>query len=70
MTNFFATAVLVCVAFTFARAQDPMKAEPTHYKLDFENERVQVVYVHYGPHEKSATHNHPQGVIMNITDSH
>ena len=56
--------------FSVARAQDPTKVEPSHYKLDFENERVQVVYIHYGPHEKSAIHDHPQGVVVNITDAH
>lgn len=30
-------------------AQDATKVEPKHYKLAFENERVQVVYIHYGP---------------------
>jgi quercetin dioxygenase-like cupin family protein len=51
-------------------AQDPTKVEPRHYRIAFENERVQVVYVHYGPHEKSALHEHPGGVVVNITDGH
>jgi quercetin dioxygenase-like cupin family protein len=51
-------------------AQDPTKVEPSHYKLDFENERVQVVSVHYGPHEKSAMHEHPGGVVVVITGGH
>ena len=42
-------------------AQDPTKVEPKHYRLAFENEHVQVIYVHYGPHEKSAMHEHPAG---------
>ena len=53
-----------------AQAQDPTKVEPKHYKLDFENERVQVVSVHYGPHEKSAMHDHPGGVVVVITGGH
>jgi len=51
-------------------AQDPTKVAPTHYKLDFENEHVQVVSVHYGPHEKSAVHEHPGGVVVVITGGH
>ena len=51
-------------------AQDPTKVEPKHYRLAFENEHVQVVYVHYGPHEKSVMHDHPGGVVVNITDGH
>src|SRR5579864_9312547 len=51
-------------------AQDPTKVEPKHYKQDFENEKVQVVSVHYGPHEKSALHEHPGGVVVVITGGH
>lgn len=53
-----------------AWAQDPTKVEPKHYKLDFENERVQVVSVHYGPHERSSMHEHPGGVVVVITGGH
>jgi quercetin dioxygenase-like cupin family protein len=51
-------------------AQDPTKVAPTHYKLDFENDHVQVVSVHYGAHEKSALHEHPGGVVVVITGGH
>jgi beta-alanine degradation protein BauB len=51
-------------------AQDPTKAEPTHYKLAFENEFVQVVNVHYGPHEKSGMHAHPGGVVVILSAGH
>jgi len=60
----------LCVAVSFALAQDPTKVEPTHYKLDFENDHVQVVSVHYGPHEKSQMHQHPGGVVVTITEGH
>jgi len=50
-----------------ALAQDPTKIEPKHYQLAFENEYVQVVNIHYGPHEKSALHNHPGGVFVVLT---
>ena len=53
-----------------ARAQDPTKVEPQHYHLDFENDRVQVVSIHYGPHEKSTMHDHPGGVVVVITGGH
>src|SRR5215470_11494231 len=55
---------------TTALSQDPTRVEPKHYKLDFENEHVQVVAVHYGPHEKSAMHEHPGGVVVVITAGH
>jgi len=53
-----------------AFGQDPTKVEPQHYKLDFENDRVQVVSVHYGPHEKSQMHEHPGGVVVVVTGGH
>lgn len=62
--------VFVCLAGAWSSAQDPTKVEPKHYKLDFENERVQVVSVHYGPHEKSAMHEHPGGVVVFLSSAH
>jgi quercetin dioxygenase-like cupin family protein len=64
------TALLASLMLHVAAAQDPTKVEPRHYKLDFENERVQVVSVHYGPHEKSVLHDHPGGVVVVITGGH
>jgi quercetin dioxygenase-like cupin family protein len=61
--------IVVCLAVG-ASAQDPIKTEPKHYKLDFENEKVQVVSVHYGPHEKSGLHEHPGGVVVSLTEGH
>ena len=60
-------SLLFCVA---AVGQDPLKVEPTHYKLAFENEYVQVVNVHYGPHEKSTLHAHMGGVVVVLTAGH
>ena len=62
--------VLALVAFESAFAQNPTKVEPAHYKLAFDNESVQVVDVHYGPHEKSGMHDHPGGVVVVINGGH
>jgi hypothetical protein len=43
---------------SIAPAQDPFKIAPHAYKLQFENEWVQVTRVHYGPHAKVPAHNH------------
>ncbi|HEV8061775.1 MAG TPA: hypothetical protein VGP68_17995 [Gemmataceae bacterium] len=59
-----------CFALSAALGQDPTKVESKHYKLAFENEWVQVVNVHYGPHEKSAMHDHPGGVVVVLTAGH
>ena len=66
----FCAALLSLFFCAAARAQDPTKVEPTHYKLAFENEYVQVVNVHYGPHEKSSLHAHPGGVVVVLTSGH
>jgi len=66
----FSMGALVVVASALALGQDPTKVEPKHYKLDFENDRVQVLSVHYGPHEKSALHEHPGGVVVALTEAH
>ena len=62
--------LLVSFAAACAFAQDPTKVEPTHYKLAFENDTVQVINVHYGPHEKSSLHAHPGGVVVVLTEGH
>ena len=53
-----------------ALAQDPTIVEPKHYKLAFENDKVQVVDIHYGPREKSKMHAHPGGVVVYISEAH
>jgi quercetin dioxygenase-like cupin family protein len=63
-------AALLCLSFHLAMAQDPAKVEPKHYKVQFENDHVQVVNVHYGPHEKSDMHDHPGGVVVIVTGGH
>jgi len=48
----------------------PDQGRVTHYKLAFENEWVQFVDVHYGPHEKSRMAEHPGGVVVVLTEGH
>jgi beta-alanine degradation protein BauB len=69
-TPLWRAGVFVLFAVSPAVAQDPTKVEPSHYKLAFENETVQVVNVHYGPHEKSSLHAHPGGVVVVLTEGH
>jgi quercetin dioxygenase-like cupin family protein len=70
LTKLFPALVFVCLALQVAMAQDPTKVESKHYHLAFENEWVQVVDVHYGPHEKSGLHDHPGGVVVVLTAGH
>jgi quercetin dioxygenase-like cupin family protein len=69
-SKLFWAVVFLGVALHIALAQDPTKVESKHYKLAFENESVQVVDVHYGPHEKSGMHDHPGGVVVVLTAGH
>ena len=70
VSKLFWAGAFVCLATASSLAQDHTKVEPRHYKLDFENDKVQVVSVHYGPHEKSVIHEHPGGVVVILTAAH
>ena len=47
---------------------DPVKVDPKHYKVEFENESVRVLRITYGPGEKSVMHYHPNSVAVYLTD--
>lgn len=48
--------------------QDPVVVDSKHYKVEFENERVRVLRITYGPHEKSVMHGHPAGIAVPLTE--
>jgi hypothetical protein len=50
-------------------ADDPVKVDPKHYKVEFENDRVRVVRIKYGPGEKSVMHSHPESVAVFLTNA-
>jgi quercetin dioxygenase-like cupin family protein len=52
-----------------ALAQDPVKVDAKHYKVEFENDQVRVLRIKYAPHEKSVMHEHPAAVAVFLTDS-
>ena len=47
-----------------ALAQDPVKVDPQHYKVEFENANVRVLRVKVGAGEKSVMHRHPNAVAI------
>ncbi len=65
----FLAVVFVYLAASAAMAQDPVKVDPKHHKIEFENAQVRVLRVNIGPHEKTATHEHPNSVVVFLTDS-
>ena len=49
--------------------QDPVKVDGKHYKVESENAQVRILRIHYGPHDKSVMHQHPDSVVVYLTDS-
>jgi quercetin dioxygenase-like cupin family protein len=45
-------------------AFDPLKVDPKHYKLEFENDQVRVFRVKIGPHESTPMHEHQLNRVM------
>jgi len=58
--------VMACAIPAFA--QDPVKVDPDHYQVVINNAQVRVLGIHYGPHEKSKMHWHPNGVVIPQTN--
>ncbi len=61
---------LLCLAASTAIAQDPVKVDPNHYKVEFENAQVRVLRIHHDPHDRAPMHKHPAGVVVWLTDGH
>jgi quercetin dioxygenase-like cupin family protein len=66
----FLAMFVLALAVPTALAQDAVKVDPQHYKVESENAQVRVLRVKYGPHEKSVMHRHPNAVAIFQTDSH
>jgi quercetin dioxygenase-like cupin family protein len=50
--------------------EDPVTVDPEHHKVEFENERVRLLRINYGPGEKSVMHSHPESIAVFLTDAH
>lgn len=61
-------AAVVVFASNAALAQDAVKVDPKHYKVLIDNAQVRVLHIHYGPHETSVRHSHPNSVVTYLTD--
>ena len=55
---------------SIAASADSVTQDPKHYKVEFQNDRVRVLRIHYGPNEKSVMHAHPASVAVFLTDGH
>ena len=61
---------LLCLAISTALAQDSARVAPKNVKVEIDNPEVRVLRVHYDPHDKIAMHEHPDVVIVYLTDAH
>ena len=48
-------------------AEDAVKADPQHYTVEFENDKIRIIRVKYGPGEKSLMHSHGPNVAVFLT---
>jgi quercetin dioxygenase-like cupin family protein len=64
----YGVALSVCLV-PFLAAQDAAKVDAKHYTVISENDQVRILKVHYGPHEKSVMHHHPDTVAVFLTDA-
>ena len=61
---------IVCIsvlAFVIAKAQDPAKIDPAHYKVLLNNSHVRVLDARLKPGEKTPVHSHPNHVTYALT---
>lgn len=63
-------AMVWMFAAAAVNAQDPTKVDAAHYKVEFENNTVRILRIHYAPGEKSVMHHHPDTFAVFLTDSH
>src|SRR5450755_172828 len=56
--SLFALSSAGLLAGGAANAQDPVKVDAKHYKVEFENDSVRVLRITYPAHEKSVMHHH------------
>ncbi len=48
-------------------SEDAVNVDPKHYQVEFQNDRVRVLRIKYGPNEKSVMHSHPANVAVFLT---
>lgn len=61
---------IICIsilAVATAKAQDPAKVDPGHFKVILNNAQVRIMDVRMKPGEKSPMHSHPNHVICSLT---
>jgi len=68
LTYAIAAAGVLTVTAALLWAQDAVKVDSKHYKVEFENDQVRVLRIQYPAGEKSVMHEHPDSVAVFLTD--
>ena len=63
MKKFIPIVCISILALATAKAQDPVKVDPGHFKVILDNQQVRVMDVRMKPGEKLPMHSHPNHVI-------
>jgi len=61
-------AIIMVLLVSSARAQDPVKIDPAHYKLELENDRVRILHVSVEPNGKLEVNELGDAVIVPLRD--
>lgn len=69
MKQVLLVAALWVMSAVPTQAQDAVKVDPKHYKVEFENDQVRVLRISYGPGEKSVMHEHPANIAVFLADA-
>ncbi len=62
------TFVVATLFTTAVISEDAVIADPEHYTVEFENDRVRIIRIKYGPGEKSVMHTHGPNVSVLLSD--
>jgi mannose-6-phosphate isomerase-like protein (cupin superfamily) len=69
-TRTFVPAASLVLLFSAALvAQDPVKVDPSHYKVLIDNPTVRVLKISYPAGAKSTMHKHPDSLVVSLADS-
>ena len=69
MKKLIALVSMSTLAVVAAKAQDPAKIDPAHYKVLLDNEYVRILDVRHKPGDKSPMHSHPHHAVYWLTGS-
>jgi hypothetical protein len=61
-------AVMMVLFVSSARAQDPAKTDPSHFKVELENDRVRVLHVTVAPNTKIELHELDDAVVVPLSN--